>query len=300
VLGFDLVTADGEIARASTVEEPELFHCGRVSLGALGIVTRCTLQCVPAFRLRMEERRCSVDELVRGFAGVVASNEYVEASWWPYADVCTLRCSNRTREPVQRATRLETWRDEVLVGNYFAGVLTEVGRVRPSLVPRILRSASARAGRAHKVDWSPNVFAARRLVPFVTMEYAIARASLGPALLAVRELIGRERLTVDMPVVVRVAAADDVPLSTAFDRDSAYVAARVSAGRAHGAYFDGVEAIMEGLGGRPHWGAVHGQTAATLAPRYPEWERFRALRASLDPEGRFANAYTARVLGPPS
>jgi len=43
---------------------------------------------------------------------------------------------------------------------------------------------------------------------------------------------------------------------------------------------------------------MHYQTAATLAPRYPEWDRFQHVRARLDPEGRFANTYLDRVLGP--
>jgi L-gulono-1,4-lactone dehydrogenase len=63
-------------------------------------------------------------------------------------------------------------------------------------------------------------------------------------------------------------------------------------------YFRAVEAIMDEYGGRPHWGKRHYQTAATLAPRYPEWERFAAVRRRLDPEGRFENDYLRRVLGP--
>jgi FAD/FMN-containing dehydrogenase len=63
-------------------------------------------------------------------------------------------------------------------------------------------------------------------------------------------------------------------------------------------YFRGVEAIMNDYGGRPHWGKRHYQSAATLAARYPEWERFAEIRARLDPEGRFENDYTRRVLGP--
>jgi len=57
---------------------------------------------------------------------------------------------------------------------------------------------------------------------------------------------------------------------------------------------------MDGFGGRPHWGKRHFQSAATLAPRYPEWERFAAVRARFDPDGRFANEEIARVLGPVS
>ena len=56
-------------------------------------------------------------------------------------------------------------------------------------------------------------------------------------------------------------------------------------------YFREVEEVMDSYGGRPHWGKRHFQTAATLAPRYPRWGEFQALRARLDPDGLFANEY---------
>jgi L-gulonolactone oxidase len=43
---------------------------------------------------------------------------------------------------------------------------------------------------------------------------------------------------------------------------------------------------------------MHFQHAETLASRYPGWEKFQAIRGQLDPEGRFANPYLDRVLGP--
>jgi L-gulonolactone oxidase len=63
-------------------------------------------------------------------------------------------------------------------------------------------------------------------------------------------------------------------------------------------YFRAVEAIADEHGGRPHWGKRHFQTETTLAPRYPGWRRFAAVRAGFDPDGVFSNAYTDRVLGP--
>ena len=56
---------------------------------------------------------------------------------------------------------------------------------------------------------------------------------------------------------------------------------------------------MDAVGGRPHWGKLHGLDAARLAPRYPRFDDVRRVRAAVDPAGRFANAYTDRVLGPP-
>ena len=41
---------------------------------------------------------------------------------------------------------------------------------------------------------------------------------------------------------------------------------------------------MNGLEGRPHWGKLHTRTAADLAPSYPRWAEFQALRDRLDPD----------------
>ena len=65
----------------------------------------------------------------------------------------------------------------------------------------------------------------------------------------------------------------------------------------HRAYFGGLEPILRAHDGRPHWGKVHTRTAADLAPAYPRFEDFLALRDRLDPDRVFANAYLRRVLG---
>ena len=65
------------------------------------------------------------------------------------------------------------------------------------------------------------------------------------------------------------------------------------------AYFRGVERIMDDYGGRPHWGKRHFQTAATLAPRYPDWDGLPGrARAGSTPTACSANDYVERVLGP--
>ena len=52
-----------------------------------------------------------------------------------------------------------------------------------------------------------------------------------------------------------------------------------------------LEPIFRDVGGRPHGGKFHTCGARELAARYPEYERFRALRARLDPKGVFRNAH---------
>jgi L-gulonolactone oxidase len=103
---------------------------------------------------------------------------------------------------------------------------------------------------------------------------------------------------VNFPIEVRFVAADEESfLSPSWGRQTAYLAVHTFAGMPWEPYFREVQAIALAHGGRPHWGKRHLLDAAALAPRYPEWHRFQAVRARLDPTGRFTNAHAARVLG---
>ena len=113
-------------------------------------------------------------------------------------------------------------------------------------------------------------------------------------------LIERDRLPVTFPIEVRVAAEDDALLSTASGRASAYVAVHQFAGADDTAYFREVERVMLAMDGRPHWGKKHQAGADVLAPRYPGWDRFQAVRDRLDPVGVFTNDHLAHVLGQPA
>jgi FAD/FMN-containing dehydrogenase len=103
---------------------------------------------------------------------------------------------------------------------------------------------------------------------------------------------------VSFPVEVRATAADDIPLSMASGRPTGFVAVHSYRDHPHERYFELVEAAMRDLGGRPHWGKLHRRRAADLAPAYPQWDEFAAVRDRMDPDRRFANPELERVLGP--
>jgi L-gulonolactone oxidase len=131
------------------------------------------------------------------------------------------------------------------------------------------------------------------------MEYAVPRRHGVGAVTALRRAIEASRSRVAFPIEVRVAAADDITLSTASGRDTAYIAVHSPVGVSQGAYFDAVERIMVEHEGRPHWGKLHDLDADRLRRLYPGFDEFVALRDRLDPRGCFTNAYLDRVLGPP-
>jgi L-gulono-1,4-lactone dehydrogenase len=134
-------------------------------------------------------------------------------------------------------------------------------------------------------------------VRFKEEEYAIPRAALSDVLAEVRSLFRRRDWRISFPIEVRVTPSDDVWLSTAYGRDSAYIAIHVFHPSPHQQYFSDVEAVMTSVGGRPHWGKMHTLNAAELNVRYPRFADFLRVRDAADPARRFANPYLDQVLG---
>ncbi len=295
-----LVLADGSTLRcAATDADPELFRAARVSLGALGVLAEVTLRCVPAFRLDGRDRPAPLQEALARFEELSLANDHFELYVFPHANTALTRTNNHTEQPARPRTRAAAYANDVLLTNHAFEAFCRLGRRAPEQIPRINRLVTRIAGSSHRVDRSDRIFASPRLVRFTEMEYALPREHTPEAVRRVLATIEERGFAVPFPIEVRTVAPDDALLSTAAGRDSGFVAVHMYRGMAWEPYFRAVEAIMDELGGRPHWGKRHFQTAATLRPRYSDWDRFQAIRARLDPQGRFANAWTDRVLGPP-
>lgn len=298
VVELTLVLANGSTLLCSQERDPELFRAARVGLGALGVVAEVTLRCVPAFTLRGIDAPAPLLQTLDRFEEIALANDHFELFVFPHCDVALTRTNNRTDEPPRPRGRVSEYANDVLLTNHAFELFCRIGRRLPSRIPEINRLVTRMAGSSKRVDRSDRIFASPRLVRFTEMEYALPREHTTEAVRRVMEMIEQRGFAVPFPIEVRTAAADDALLSTAAGRESGYVAVHMYRGMEWRPYFEAVEEIMDGFQGRPHWGKRHFQTAATLRPRYPEWDRFQALRARLDPEGRFANAWTDRVLGP--
>jgi len=298
VASLTLILADGSRLECSPERDEETFRAAQVSLGALGTIAEVTLRCVPRFQLRGVDAPAPLSETLDRFEELAASNDHFEFFVFPYADVALTRTNNRTEEQPRPPSKAATYLNDVLLTNHAFGMFCRLGRVAPSLIPQINRLVTKLAGGRTRVDRSDRIFASPRLVRFTEMEYSLPRGSTTEAVRRVMELVEHERLSVPFPIEVRTVASDDALMSTAFGDDRGFVAVHMFEGMEWEPYFRAVEAIMDDLNGRPHWGKRHFQTAQTLQGRYPEWGRFQAVRARLDPDGVFSNAWTDRVLGP--
>jgi L-gulonolactone oxidase len=267
-----------------------------VSLGALGIIAAVTVRCVPAFRLRHTDKPEPLEPVLEELQARADAHDHFEFWTFPHADVALTRTLDRTDDEPRTPNRASAYVSDVLFDNHAFRAVNEVAKRFPRTIPALNRFASKVASQRERVDWSHAIFASDRLVRFEEMEYSVPREQAVAAVRAARSAL--ERHAVSFPIELRFTAADDALLSPAHGRDSAFVAVHVFQGMPYEPAFREVEAALSDLGGRPHWGKRSFLTHAELAPRYPRWDDFQRIRAELDPDGRFANAWIRTVLGP--
>jgi FAD-linked oxidoreductase len=294
VLELELVQADGSV---TTVSEGDLFHAARVGLGALGILTAVTLRVEPSFLLHNRREPLPFSGILASLDELTGENEHLDFFWLPHTDTCLVKRNNRAAGPARPPSAFKHWLDNVFLENTLFGAVCAVGARFPGAIPRINAISAGVLGSSESVNTSYKIFTSVREVRFLETEYAIPREHLGQALREIRDLIERSGWTITFPVEVRVTPPSDAWLSTAYGRESAYIAWHIYRKTPNPAYFEGVEEIMTRLRGRPHWGKLHTRDASYLGTVYPKFADFLAMRDKLDPQRLFTNEYLDQVLG---
>ncbi len=255
VTGIRLVNASGAIVECNAQQHAELFRAARLNLGAFGIVTQLQLQLREAYRL--EERGWSepFDALLPQLDALIAQSRHFEFFWYPHNDIAVAKSTNDTSE---------------------------------APVYPLAAEGSRRA-------WSYEVLSNHRPLLHTEMEYSVPAAD-GPACLrAIRELIRRDFRGLKWPVEYRTLAADDVWLSTAYERPTVTISVHQDVNENDEPYFRACEAIFNRFSGRPHWGKVNYLDGATLAARHPRWISWWRARDAIDPHETFLNDYLRAV-----
>jgi FAD/FMN-containing dehydrogenase len=162
------------------------------------------------------------------------------------------------------------------------------------------------ATAAHSLD-SPlqgqNIGRSYRVIPssrefkFNEIEFSVPAAAGWECFLALRHLIQTDFDDVRWPLEYRTLKADDIFLSSANDRDSVTISAHQGAKQPYKAFFSAVENLFREYDGRPHWGKIHTQQASQLEVSMPQFNRFREIRQSMDPQGLFLNPFLKTVFG---
>ncbi|MFE1556241.1 D-arabinono-1,4-lactone oxidase [Streptomyces sp. NPDC058734] len=297
IRALELVTADGRLMTCSEKENPEVFAAARIGIGALGVVTSITFAVEPLFLLTAREEPMRFDRVTAEFDQHVAENEHFEFYWFPHTGNCNTKRNNRSQGPAAPPGAVSAWIEDELLSNGLFQAVNSLGRAVPAAIPSIARVASRALSARTYTDIPYKVFTSPRRVRFVEMEYALPRERAVGALRELKAMVDRSGLRISFPVEVRTAPADDITLSTASGRETAYVAVHMYRGTPYQAYFTAAERIFTAHGGRPHWGKVHSRDAEQLAAVYPRFAEFTAVRDRLDPDRLFGNDYLRRVLG---
>ena len=302
VVGARLVLADGDVVEVSSTRHPELFELARLGLGSVGVLAALTLEVVPAFRLEAREEPWPLDrvlEELEGPEGLVDGNDHFEFYWFPHTRRALTKRNNRVPDDVvMPLSPVRSWIDDELLSNAMFALTNRIATLVPPATVGINQLSSRALSARRYTAPSAEVFVSPRRVRFREMEYAVPRESVADVLAEVDAWIEASGERLPFPVEVRFAAADDLWLSTAHGRPTAYVAVHQNAHLPYTRYFTAVERIAAQVGGRPHWGKLHWLDSDALARVYPRLCDAQRVRAEADPGGTFSNAYLDQVLGP--
>lgn len=294
---LQLVTADGRVVEIDG--NHEWFDAARVGLGALGIVTEVTLQCVPAFLLNAREEPMALSAVLADLDSLVDGNDHFEFYFFPHTDKALTKRNNRVPEGTRPAP-LPSWRhrlDDEFLSNTLYERVQRLAVRKPGLIPRMNALSGMALSAREYTDTSHKIFISPRRVRFRESEFALPRAAATEAIGEMRRWFDRAPEPVSFPIEVRFTAADDIWLSTGYERDNVYIAVHQFHRTDPTAYFAAMQDIFTAHEGRPHWGKMHTLGADYFRTVYPRFDDFVAVRDRVDPDRKFTNEYLDRVLG---
>ncbi|MBB3083919.1 FAD-binding protein [Geodermatophilus sabuli] len=286
VAALEVVTSDGEVVRMARGDAD--FDGMVVGLGALGAVTRLTLDVEPAFEVAQRVfEGLSWDALSEHFDEVVGCGYSVSLFTLWGEDVEMIWVKSRTD------------RDGAPDGDLFGAVPAVVDRnpvvgLDPTpCTPQLGRPGPWSDRLPHfRMGFTPSVG------DELQSEYLLHSSRAVEAITAVRAIAARIRPLL-LTCEIRTVAADRLWLSTAYGHDC--VALHFTWRRDPAGVLDvltDLEAALDPFGARPHWGKVFRSGATRIAPLYERHADFVDLVQRLDPRGAFRNDWLEeRVLG---
>ncbi len=236
-------------------EGDRLWQAARLHLGAFGVMTQYELQLLPRYVLKEESRQLPLEEVLDGIDTGIEENRHYEFFWYPQADTARVKFINETDQ----------------------------APVYPL------------AEEGERLAWSHEVLPNYRPVPHTEMEYSVPRAQGRACLEDIAHLLRTEFTGVQWPVEYRTVAADDVWLSTAYERETVTLSVHLPLGEDDAPYYRACEEIFLAYAGRPHWGKVHYLSGEQLAAAHPRWADWWQVRDETDPDGVFLNTYLSSL-----
>jgi xylitol oxidase len=289
VAAIELVTAGGEVVTLSRDDHSDQFQGAVVGLGGLGVVTKLTLDVVPAFAMQQEVyENLPLAQLEDHFDDIMSSNYSVSLfTDWRNERVNQVWLKRRVTGDAAMA----------LAPTFFEATLAPANR-HPiaSLSAEPCTRQMGIPGPWHerlphfRIDETPSSGEELQAEYFVPRRHAVA------ALHAVAQL--QEQIAPLLMISeVRTVAADTLWMSPCYQQ--ACVGIHFTWKQDWPAVEKVLPLIEEQLApfdARPHWGKLFTMAPARLRSLYQRLPDFQALLRSYDPKGKFRNAFLDRYI----
>ena len=288
VRGFDAVTADGKMVHFSRETMGDAFAGAVVGLGALGVITRMTLDVVPRFDMtQVVYLGLSFDQLAKHFREIFGAG---------YSLSLFTDWQNNQATQVWIKRKVGDVPESQVLAPDFYGAKLATRKMHP-LLNMPSQNTTDQGGVPgpwyerlphFKMEFTPS--SGEEL----QTEYFVPLARGYEAIRAVETL--KDQITPHLFVTeFRTIAADDLWLSMAYRQDSlALHFTWKPEWEAVRKILPQIEAKLEPFGARPHWGKLFTLAPGTLQSRYPRMGDYKGLLAKMDPGGKFRNAFMDR------
>ncbi|MCX8956365.1 FAD-binding protein [Erwinia psidii] len=308
VLSLRMVLADGS-AELFDRQHPA-FAAVMLGLGCLGVVTQVTLRIQPLLVYTCFKNAVSADNLGNDLLAWNQDYALSKAWWFPNENqvhVWNARMADRqeTSDYYQNHGRLlkqEQTSDAMneTVDKTLNNMRNDTQIVddngKPFRTVTRFRDFSDVTGDVYQV------FCRGIATPQINVEIGIPLERVPPVIDQIRQWHTRTQPHMHYPVILRCTGPSRSWLSPAYQQDTCffgfvvYYAEDGSLSEEGVDFLKSVEKILAAAGGRPHWGKYFDDTLYDWPALYPQWQAFRRVRETLDPQHKFANVFTAKLL----
>lgn len=292
LLEITLVNGLGELITLKK-EDGFSFECAQISLGSLGVIVKVKLQLVEAYKLKYTVSKINFTDCIHSIDQLIAENRNVEFYYFPYTETCQLKVMNFSNEKIKSGGVFKKFNDYVMENALF-WLLCKISLWFKAHKSISKISAWGVSTGSYSND-SYKLYATKRFVKFNEMEYNVPIEHFKEVITEIKNMIVREKISVNFPIECRFVKQDTIPLSPCYDRNSAYIAAHMFKPKNFVTYFKKVEEIVARYNGRPHWGKKHFLVANDFSKRYPKWEDFNRVRTEMDPHQVFMSSYLRSI-----
>jgi FAD/FMN-containing dehydrogenase len=255
VTGARIVLASGDIVECNAENQSHIWQAARLNLGALGIVTQLELQLREAYRLQEQSWTVGFEELLPQLPDLTPATRHFEFFWYPSNDTAVVKTIEETSA----------------------------------------QASYPLAEEGGRIGWNYEVLPNHRPHLHTEMEYSVPADRGAECLSEIRRLVQSEFPEVRWPVEYRPVAADDVWLSSAYQRPTVTISVHQDIREDETAYFRACERVFLAFEGRPHWGKVNYLDGKLLAAMHPRWQDWWTVRDKVDPKGIFLNTYLQHI-----